>query len=97
MKIPKEIKFMGCRYQISEVTHLDNGDAWGRTDLNRNKIFLESEIPEDLKQEVLIHELMHVAYKHTSNILTDEQEESVISPWSANIYGILKDNNLLRD
>lgn len=97
MIIPKKIHFCGVDYTIEEVEALDGNDSWGRTMLGEAKIFIEKDLEASKKQETLIHELLHIAYRHTARgQVSDEQEENIIKPWSHNIYGILKDNGFLK-
>lgn len=97
MKIPSKIHFAGFDYTIKEVEKLDGSDSWGRTMMGDCEIFLEKGLCDQKKIETLIHELIHIAYKHTAySQLDDKQEEQIIRPWSSNIYGILKDNDFLK-
>ena len=96
MKIPKTIHFAGFDFTITEVEKLDGEDSWGRTEIGDGKIFLEKNLSDQKKMETLIHELIHIAYRHTSCVLTKEQEEHIIKPWSRNVYGILRDSGLLK-
>ena len=98
MKIPKKIHFSGFDYSIQEVEKLDGGDNWGRTMMGDKKIFLNKNIDIQCKEETFIHELMHIALRHTMGWeqLETNQEEKLVKAWSMNIYGILKDNNLLK-
>ena len=96
MKIPKKIHFCGRDFEIIELDNLDAGDNWGRTEMGESKIFLDKRMSQSKKEETFLHELMHLAYRATSNELSHKTEEKIIKPWSTNLYGILKDNNLLK-
>lgn len=96
MKIPKKIHFSGFDYEIVEVEKLDGTESWGRTQLDQGKIFIEKNMSKDKKEETFIHELLHIAYRHTANGLSNEDEEKLVKAWSLNMYGILKDNNLFK-
>ncbi len=95
MKIPKKIHFSGFDYEIKEVAKLDGSENWGRTQLDQGVIFLEKEMSADKKEQTFIHELLHIAYRHTFSETDTEKEEKQVKAWSMNIYGILKDNGLL--
>ena len=97
MKIPSTIHFAGFDFKIIETANLDVGENWGRTDMARQEIHLNALLHPQKKIETLIHELIHIAYRHTSNELDEKIEEHIVKPWSKNIFGILRDNNLLRD
>lgn len=96
MNIPKKIHFAGFNYTIEFVEKLDGAESWGRTMLGDGKIFLEKGMTTEKQEQILIHELMHIAYRHTTNELEGKQEETIVNAWSMNIYGILKDNGLLK-
>lgn len=98
MSIPNEIHFAGFDYTVEEVEKLDGGDNWGRTMMTDRKIYLNKDIDKQNKHETLIHELLHIALRHTMGWeKLDDREETLTKAWSMNIYGILKDNNLLRE
>ena len=81
-------------YIVIKTSNLDAGENYGRSDFARQQIHIDSSIHEEKQLETLIHEMIHIAYRHTANILKEE-EEKVLKPWSMNIYGILKENNFL--
>ena len=97
MKIPNKIHFAGFDYDVEVVEKLDGEDTWGRTMMGDGKIFIEKKLSNQKKYETLIHELIHIAYRHTAHSQLDsKQEEELMKPWSANVYGILKDNGFLK-
>lgn len=98
MKIPKKIHFAGFDYKVSIVKDLDGGDNWGRTLQGKGTIHLEKDMSQDKQEQTFIHELMHIALRHTTGWekLTTDEEERLVKAWSMNIYGILKDNKLLK-
>lgn len=98
MTIPKNIHFCGKDYAVIEVDHLVSDDnALGKTSFKKNTIEIEKRLPQQEKYEILIHELLHIAFSHVAwEQLDDKVEENIVKPWSRNIYGILKDNNLLK-
>lgn len=98
MKIPNNIHFAGFDYKVKQVTKLDGGENWGRTELGEMLIFLEKGVNIQKKEETFIHELLHIALRHTTGWqkLSSDDEENLVKSWSMNIYGILKDNKLLK-
>lgn len=98
MKIPKKIKFSGFTYKVRFEKDLEGGETWGRTTPRNGEIVLEKNMNICLQEQTFIHELMHVAFKHTQGWqkLSGEEEENMVKAWSMNIYGILKDNKLLK-
>lgn len=96
MKIPKKVHYSGFDYKVVEVEKLDDNANWGRLDPSDCKIFLEKSVSQDRKEQTFVHELLHIAYRHTFSEIDNDKEEKLVKAWSMNIYGILKDNNLLK-
>lgn len=97
MKIPKKIHYAGFDYKVKMVKNLDGESTLGRTHRDKLEIWIESDVPQSVVEEVFIHELMHIAYGHTfSDQKGGDEEEKRINAFSLNIYGILKDNDLLK-
>lgn len=96
MKIPKKIHFAGHTYDVKEHKNLDGDSNWGRTTMHEGKIRLEKDVMQSAKEETFLHELLHIAYRHTFSEIDNDKEEKIIKAFSRNIYGILKDNNLLK-
>lgn len=97
MRIPKKVHFAGFDYSVTFTKRLDGGDSWGKTDTHSQEIQLEKDMPKNRQEQTFIHELMHIALRHTTGWekLTLDEEERLVKAWSMNIYGILKDNKLL--
>lgn len=98
-KLPNKIHFCGFDYDIILRDKLEGGDTWGRTQMDDQKIFIESGSKMTLEKqwETLFHEMLHVAFRHTGFLeqISKNEEEAMVRAWSMNIFGILKDNNLL--
>lgn len=98
MIIPKKIHFAGFDYKVQEVEKLDGDSNWGRTTMRDRQIFLEKDMNTQNKEETFLHEIIHIALRHSTGWekLSNDEEEKLVKAWSMNIYGILKDNNLLK-
>ena len=89
-----KIKIMGSEYQYEEVEQVDK---WSRTlgqiDYINQRILVEKGIPDDLKREVLLHEILHGIFDKLgfSDINSDEQKVNSIG---STLYAVLKENNL---
>ena len=95
--LPKKIKFAGFTYKVKMTDDLDGGDSWGRTMLGKQEIYIERGLSIEKQWETLIHEMLHVALRHTTGLkeFKDEREEDVTRAWSMNIFGILKQNDII--
>lgn len=98
MKIPNKIHFAGFDYKVKLVNKLDGEENWGRTVMRDREVFIEEGMDVQNREETFIHELMHIAFRHTTGWekLPNDEEERLVKAWSMNVYGILKDNNLLK-
>ena len=96
MIIPKKIHFCGHTYDVKLINDLDGGENLGRTHRDKLEIHLETNVPQSTTEETFIHELMHIAYGSTFSELKGDDEENRVKAWAKNIYGILKDNDLLK-
>lgn len=96
MKLPKKIRFLGIDYTVEFVDKLDHEDNWGRTSYKTNTIRIEEELDPQRQEEVFIHELFHLACNATGIEWNRKQEEQFVDTIGKNMYGILKDNNLLK-
>lgn len=69
----------------------------GRTTPKNQEIVIEEDMHRQRQEQTLIHELLHISFKNTTGWekLSSDEEEKLIKAWSMNIYGILKENNLL--
>lgn len=101
MIIPKKLKIIGFEWQIKENQELaDEGSCFGSTHIQTQTIYLEPKAPLQKKEQVLIHEILHVLwwqqglsirFKDQKNI-----EEELVTTLSQGLYQVLKDNNLLK-
>ena len=96
MKIPKTIHYNGIDYPVKEVERLNGESAWGLTTFKHPGICLESGLSKQRKEEVFIHELMHIAFDHCGLEWDSKKEENAVRVWAKNMYGILSDNGMLK-
>lgn len=96
MKIPKKIHYNGIDYPIKLVERLDGEQNWGRTGFKHPHIALEQDLNSQKREQVFIHELLHIAFDHCGLDWNRDKEEVAVRVWANNIYGILKDNKLLK-
>lgn len=93
--MPTEIYFCGKRWKVILKPNLTTGN-FGSTNWATAEIEIDSNFPEQEQKETLIHELIHIAFRNTAYSFKDrDEEEKIVASWSSNIFGILKDNNLL--
>lgn len=99
MKTPKNIKAGSHTYSIIISKTRDDAKGsgnWGKTNLGTGKIYLDDTIMDTKREEVLLHELIHVAFHNVGlhQQYDDKQEEDIVDRIAKGLYPILKDNKL---
>ena len=89
MKLPKKLYICGIKFEIVEKPVICKGDA-GLNDT----IEIDSELSDDRKVQVLIHECLHAIFDLSGNTEICTDEKAVQSIATA-VYCTLKENNLL--
>jgi hypothetical protein len=91
MIIPDKIKIGGRDIQVCQVDHLsDDEDRWGEYNPRTGTIRIEAGIPQDMKEEVLLHEILEAI----SDIYGLKLKERQILTISAVLMAIARDNSL---
>jgi len=98
MKLPKKIKVGGIVYDIEitkvpDVPPLCKNHADGQVDYDKCKIFIDESLPQQLREQVLFHEIIH-AIEYNNNF---ESEERIIQTFASNLYQVIKDNKMLKE
>ena len=101
MKIRKELRSLGLLWQVKQSKEIAReGNCYGSTHHTPQNIYLDPELPEQKKEQVFMHELLHVAWDGaglTANKKFDRVDEEMIVDALGNMmYHILNDNNLLK-
>jgi len=94
MKLPKEIKIGGLVYKIEEkdlrITEVENNSGYCR--VNDEKIVINSELTENVKESTLLHEIIEaINFNHQL-----ELPHSTIMTLEATLYQVIKDNKLFK-
>lgn len=90
-----KVKIMATEYTVLEVEQIDKGKRiLGEIDYIEQVIKLEKGLNEDLKKEVLIHEILHGILEKLGfdDLNNDEQKVQSIA---STLYQVLKDNTNL--
>ena len=91
----KQVKILATKYNVEEVEQINKYTRLlGQIEYAEQKIKIDKNISEDLKQEVLLHEILHgilekLNYEEINN---DEQKVHSIA---STMYLVLKENNLI--
>lgn len=90
-----ELKILASEYEVIEVEQIDkNRRVLGEIDYTEQTIKLEKDLPKELKNETLIHEILHGILEKLGydDINNDEQKVQSIA---STLYCVLKENNLI--
>lgn len=91
----KEIKILGTVYKIEELEQINKFEMiLGEIDYISQVIKIDKSLNEDLKKEVLIHEILHGILDKLGYDEINEDEQKVQSIAST-LYSVLKENNLI--
>jgi hypothetical protein len=85
----ENVKIMGCNIKIQyfESIHRSDGEM-GKCDSKMSVIYLNSEMPDDVIRQTLLHEIMH---KLSDDLCLDLKEEQ-IGALSTSLFGVLTDH-----
>lgn len=90
-----KIKIGAINYKVdySRDDYCIGADLLGEIDYVNQTITIRSDIPEERKENVLIHEIVHgILFQCGSK---DYNNEDVINPLANTLYQVLKENNLV--
>lgn len=94
MKI-KKMKILATEYDVEEVEQIDKYTRLlGQIQYTEQKIKIDKNISEDMKQEVLIHEILHGILEKLGYTQLNDDEQKVQSIAST-MYLVLKENKII--
>lgn len=78
--MPKEVNILGVIYQVKEVDTVNKTDPRrGEINYLTNEIKIDKNMPKTLKEQVLMHEIMHAVFDLLGLYELGENEEKVQS------------------
>jgi len=93
MNIPKQIKVGGINYQVEEketVAIGENKNYLGSCSYYDQKIEIKSDLGDERKEQVFIHELTHAIFNEAGY---DEHDEDEINRVAIVLHQVLKEND----
>lgn len=91
----KNLKILATEYTVEEVEQIDKYQRLlGQIEYVEQKIKIDKSISEDMKKEVLLHEILHGILEKLGYTEINEDEQKVQSIAST-MYLVLKENNLI--
>ena len=91
----KQIKILATEYKVEEVEQIDKYERLlGQIQYTEQKIKIDKNISEDMKREVLIHEILHgILEKLGYNELNDDEQK--VQSIASTLYSVLKENKII--
>ena len=88
-----EVKIGGIRCNISceDISNV-SGNAMGRLNMKRGKLLIQSNMSEENKELVILHEIIHAI----GDMNGLELKENQVLSLESGLYQVLKDNDLIR-
>lgn len=62
----------------------------GKSDFAQSKIYINRDLPEDVMENVLLHEIMHICYRN-GYLCKEDDEERVVEVLTNLLYPVLKE------
>ena len=84
------INICGIEYEIKRVDGDYCGANMGKSDFANAKIFINKDLPQDVQENVLLHEIMHICYRN-GYLSKDDEEERVVEVLTNLLYPVVKE------
>lgn len=94
MNIPPKIRIGNYDYDVELVEDLSL-NCLGRGALLKQKIKLNSEMSQELREETFFHEIIHQILGQKS-FSQEDKNETLIDCLAAGLYQVLKENDFLK-
>ena len=91
----KKLKILATEYDVEEVEQIDKYTRLlGQIEYTEQKIKIDKNISEDMKQETLLHEILHgILEKLGYDELNDDEQK--VHSIASTMYLALKENKLI--
>ena len=87
----KEITVLGMKHTITYFeSNCRTDDNMGRSDTKMGQITLCKGMPQDIEEQTLLHEIIHVIDGNLSTNMSEKQVTAI----SAGLYAVIKENKL---
>lgn len=84
------INICGILYEIKYVDGDYCSANMGKSDFANAKIFINKDLPLDVQDNVLLHEIMHICYRN-GYLCKEDDEERVVEVLTNLLYPVLKE------
>ena len=88
--IKDKVSICGINYEIKLVDGDYCGANMGKSDFANAKIFINKDLPKDVQENVLLHEIMHICYRNGC-LYKEDDEERIVEVLTNILYPVLKE------
>ena len=85
------VEICGVSYEVEFVNDQYCGQNMGKSDFLNAKIFIRKNMPRQVQENVLLHEIMHICYRN-GYLSKDDGEERVVEVLTNILYPVLATN-----
>lgn len=85
------INIAGVFYTVKFVDGDYCGANMGKTDFAQAKIFINKDLPHQVQENVLLHEIMHICYRN-GYLSREDEEERIVEVLTNLLYPILQEH-----
>lgn len=85
------VEICGVPYDIEFVNDQYCGENMGKSDFINAKIFIRKNMPRQVQENVLLHEIMHICYRN-GYLSKNDDEERIVEVLTNILYPVLTTN-----
>ena len=96
MDIPSKIRIGGVDYAVERLERptREGQEVFGDIDFYTAAIRLNDDVPVQLREETLIHELLHGIVHHYNVPIKEDDEEMIIEALAKGLHQVLSEENI---
>lgn len=87
------LRIAGKIYEVKEFDPQIAPDCMGREVYEKSTIYIRNDMPDDVKRETLLHEIIHILYAN-AYLKPGDEEERVVGTLSNGLFQVLEDNDM---
>jgi len=86
-----ELSILGMKHEVTYFkSHDGNDGAMGRSHIKHGIINICDEMPDDIQEQTILHEVVHIISDH----LELEMKENQVGGLATGLYAFIKENKL---
>lgn len=89
------IRIAGKTYTVKEFEPDVAPECMGKEVYCKNVIYICKDMPDEVKRETLLHEILHILYAN-AYLKPGDEEERIVGTLSTGLFQVLEDNSMWR-